>query len=223
MATFVIVHGAYAGGWYFQATARVIRAVGHEVYTPTLTGIGERVHLAHPAINLDTHVQDIVNVLEYEDLHDVILVGYSYGGMVTTVVANQMSERIAQLIYLDAFVPLSGQSIKDLLPDSAPQMEEAARLHGDGWRIPHNPPHPRKTPQPIETSRQPAILHDTTAAPLPSTYILLTQNSLNFAPTLAKMAARAQSLGWRYRELSADHIAPETHPQEIANLLVELA
>jgi pimeloyl-ACP methyl ester carboxylesterase len=100
MATYVIVHGGWAGGWYFGETARFMRAAGHEVYTPTLTGIGERVHLGHADIDLNTHIQDIVNVLVYEDLHNVLLVGYSYGGMVITGVAEAVTENLR----LSAFI-----------------------------------------------------------------------------------------------------------------------
>ena len=108
METYLIVHGGWAGGWYFKDTAKILRAAGHEVYTPTLTGIGERVHLGHPEVNLDTHIQDIVNVLEYEDLIEVILVGYSYGGMVSTGVIYRQPERIKQMIYLDGLIPENG-------------------------------------------------------------------------------------------------------------------
>ena len=105
--------------------AALLRAAGHDVYTPTLTGLGERVHLAHPDIDLDTHIQDILMVLEYEDLHDVILVGYSYSGMVITGVAEHAPERQAQLVYLDAFVPQDGQSLEMLGP-------ERGRFRADG-------------------------------------------------------------------------------------------
>ena len=103
MATFVIVHGMWSGGWLFQPIARILRGAGHEVYTPTLTGVGERVHLGSPRTDLDTHVQDIVNVIEYEDLEEVVLAGYSYGGAVVTAVADRVPERIAQIVYLDAW------------------------------------------------------------------------------------------------------------------------
>src|SRR5689334_24528018 len=116
MATIVIVHGGWSGGWYFTPVARLLRSAGHEVYTPTLTGIGERVHLATRETGLSTHVQDVVNVLDFEDLHEVVLVGYSYGGMVITGVANRVPHRIKQLIYLDAFVPRNGESVADFMP-----------------------------------------------------------------------------------------------------------
>ena len=222
MNTFVIVHGAWAGGWFFQETARFLRAAENEVYTPTLTGIGERVHLGHPDIDLDTHIQDIVNVLEYEDLEDVSLVGYSYGGMVVTGVAERVPERIKQLIYLDAFVPEDGQSLADIMPDMAVVIENAARELGDGWKIPHDPPHPRKTSHPLMTMKQTLKIGNAAATRLPRSYVLFTQNFYPFAQELAKTAARVQKQGWRYRELAADHLAPDTHAEELASILDEL-
>jgi pimeloyl-ACP methyl ester carboxylesterase len=115
MATFVLVHGSWHGGWCYARVARLLRAAGHDVFTPTLTGMGERAHLANAAINLDTHIRDIVNVLEYEDLKEVVLCGHSYGGMVITGVAAEAAERIGCLFYLDAFVPETGQSFFDVV------------------------------------------------------------------------------------------------------------
>jgi pimeloyl-ACP methyl ester carboxylesterase len=115
----------------------LLRARGHEVFTPTLTGFGERVHLATPETSLETHIQDIVNVLRYEDLHEVVLACQSYGGMVVTGVADRMPERLVHLVYLNALVPEDGQSVFDLLPASMRErFEEGARVSGDGWRIP---------------------------------------------------------------------------------------
>src|SRR5687767_6310119 len=115
MTTFVLAHGAFAGGWYLRPLASCLREARHEVFTPTLTGYGERVHLASPDIDLDRHIQDIVNVLYYEDLYEVILVGKSYSGMVITGVVEQVPERIRHLVYVEAAVPEDGQSMLDLL------------------------------------------------------------------------------------------------------------
>src|SRR4051812_14926460 len=118
MATFVLVHGGWDGAWAWRSIARELQMAGHEVFTPTLTGSGERVHLASPEIDLNTHILDVSNVLHYEKLEDIILVGYSYGGMVVTGVAEQMPERLRQIIYLDAFVPQNGLSVADFfLPE----------------------------------------------------------------------------------------------------------
>lgn len=223
MTTIVIVHGAWSGGWYFHDTARLMRAAGHDVYCPTLTGIGERVHLGHPDVNLSTHILDIVNVFRYENLQDVILVGYSYGGMVTTSVAEQVPDRIAKLIYLDSMVPENGQSVADIFPEMVEALTQVAQKFGDGWQIPHDPPHPQKTPHPLKTLTETVELKNPMALHLPRTYILFTQNTFSFAPVLASTAARAQAQGWTYRELAVDHTAPETHPEMIADLLLEFA
>ena len=105
MSTFLIVHGAWSGAHAWRWVRPLLRAAGHDVVTPTLTGLGERVHLATPETDLDTHVEDVVEVLYYEDLTDVVLVGHSYGGMVVTGVADRVPERLAHLVYLDADVP----------------------------------------------------------------------------------------------------------------------
>ena len=114
MATFVLVHGAWSGSWGYSKVARMLRSQGHEVWAPSLTGLGEREHLLHPGITLSVHLQDVVNVLEFEDLKDVILVGHSYGGMVITGVSARSADRIKTLVYLDAFLPADGQSLWDI-------------------------------------------------------------------------------------------------------------
>jgi pimeloyl-ACP methyl ester carboxylesterase len=126
MATYVLVHGGGHGGWCYQRVARLLRAAGHEVVTPTLSGLGERSHLMGPGIDLDTHITDVVNVLRYDDLRDVILVGHSYGGMVVTGVADRATDRIGRLVYLDAANPVNNQSLVDV---SGPVIE-AVRPHG---------------------------------------------------------------------------------------------
>ena len=129
MATFVLVHGAWHGGWCWSRVAAQLRAQGHEVFTPTLTGLGERVHLAGPEIDLDTHIQDVTGLLEAEELSDVVLCGHSYGGFVITGVAEKAVERIGALVYLDAFLPEDGQSLSSITGTGqvAP---------GEDWRIP---------------------------------------------------------------------------------------
>ena len=114
MATYVLVHGGGHGGWCYQPLAKILRQHGHDVYTPTLTGLGERQHLLKPDINLDTHITDVEKVLVFEDLHEVILVGHSYGGMVITGVADRIPQRLANLVYLDAAYPFNGQSLVDV-------------------------------------------------------------------------------------------------------------
>src|SRR5262249_49574993 len=162
MATYVLLHAAWAGGWQWRTVAAHLRAAGHEVFTPTFTGLGERAHLASPEVGLETHIQDVLGVLAYEDLHAVVLVGYSYSEMVSTAVAERVPERIAQLVYVDAFVPQDGQSLNDIIGSQLQAyFTRVARSRGDGWRIPHDPPGaprtPRMTDQPLKTGEQPVV------------------------------------------------------------------
>ena len=129
MAMFVVAHGAWSAAWAWKKMRPLLRAAGHELWTPTYTGLGERAHLASPAVDLDTHIKDIIGVLEMEDLRDVVLIGHSYGGMVATGVADRARERIAQLIYLDAFVPKDGQSLFDLQAAAARDAHARACAH----------------------------------------------------------------------------------------------
>jgi pimeloyl-ACP methyl ester carboxylesterase len=126
VSTFVLVHGGGHGGWCYGSVARILRADGHEVYAPTLTGLGERAHLMRPDVDLEMHIRDIVAVLHYENLRDVILVGHSYGGMVITGVADRAPDRVGRLVYLDAATPVNGQSLLDV----AGPMIEATRPLG---------------------------------------------------------------------------------------------
>ena len=121
-ATFVLVHGAWLGGWCWKKVTPLLRAAGQEVFAPTLTGLGERSHLFSPEVGLDTHIEDIIAVLEYEDLTDVILVGHSYAGMVIAGVAQKAAHRLAELVYLDSFLPESGKSLDDYLPAPHPSV-----------------------------------------------------------------------------------------------------
>ena len=218
MTTFVLVHGGWTGGWRWQEVGGRLRAAGHDVYTPTLTGMGERIHLAQPGIDLQMHVLDIVNMLAAEDLHDVVLAGHSYGGVVITGVAEQAPERLAHLIYMDAFVPQDGESLLDVLQPEARRMtEDALRRSPDGWRIrwpgstsadPWPPPTPRYSPQPWKTFSQPLAVTNPLAAALPRTYVrcLLDKAPGGFeALALNPSWERAKAGGWRLRELAAPH------------------
>jgi len=129
-ATFVLVHGAWSGGVIWQHVAPALRKAGHEVYASSLTGLGERSHLLRRDIDLDCHIKDVLGLIEYEDLSDIVLVGHSYGGMVVTGVADLVPDRIASLVYLDAFVPENGQALFDTIP---PGMPRAAPVPGSEW------------------------------------------------------------------------------------------
>jgi len=131
MATFVLVHGSWAGSVVWRELAPRLRNAGHEVYAPTLTGIGARKHLLNREIDLDTHIRDVIGVIDVADLSDIILVGNSYGGMVITGVADRVPEKVASLVYLDAFVPENGQSCLSLLPPEA----HLATMPGEDWLV----------------------------------------------------------------------------------------
>ena len=236
MATFVLVHGAMHGGWCWQKVVRLVRARGHEVFAPTLTGLGERVHLAHPRIDLDTHVRDVLGVLEYEDLRDVVLVGHSYGAVVITGVADRLRERIAHLVYVDGMMAGDGQAVLDFFP---PEWGAGRRAlvdaEGHGWRLP--PPadlsvwgiasdedaawvSAKLAPQPFGTFTQPLRLTNPTGFGGPKTFVACGE-----APPSGwrdRMTERARTEGgWRYRALAAGHDAMVTAPREVAALLLE--
>src|SRR5262245_44448541 len=135
--TFLLCHG----GWAWRKMHLLMAEAGHRLVAPTYTGLGERSHLAGPAIDLETHIQDILNVIKFEDLSDIVLLGHSYGGMVATGVADRARDRITQLIYLDALVPRDGQSLMDI-NDPARERMRAAAADGDGYRVPPYPPPP---------------------------------------------------------------------------------
>lgn len=137
MATYVLVGGAWLGGWCWQPVARRLREGGHEAYPVTLTGLGERSHLASPEVDLDTHIADVVNLIEFEDLHEVVLLGHSYAGIVVTGVADRVPERIAQLVYLDSGPTPGGFTFLDMQsPEVRQHTERQVEEFGDGWRIP---------------------------------------------------------------------------------------
>ena len=131
MATFVLVHGSWAGSVVWRELAPRLRKAGHDVYAPTLTGIGARKHLLSREIDLNTHIQDVIGVIDDADLSDIVLVGNSYGGMVISGVADRLPEKVASLIYLDAFVPENGQSLLSLLPPDL----RLATVPGEDWLV----------------------------------------------------------------------------------------
>ena len=233
MATFVVCHGAWSAGWAWRKMRPLMKDAGHTLITPTSTGLGERGHLATPAVDLELHIRDVTAVLEFEDLTDVVLIGLSYGGRVATGVVYRARARIAQLIYLDAFVPQDGQSLFDLQSDAnATRMRDAARSYGQGWRIPPNPTPPdtqpadvawiapRRLPQPIGTFEQ--VLRLRSAKPVaPRSYIYCRR----VAPgdVFRQFAAQAQrDASWRHFEIDASHSPHITAPQALMATLEQI-
>src|SRR6516162_8446487 len=139
LATVVLAHGAWSSAWAWKKVRPLMAASGHQFFTPTYTGLGERAHLANPSNDLETHIQDVLAVIETEELRDIVLIGHSYGGMVATGVADRARDRVVQLIYLDAFVPDDGQALIDFLPQQRRQRLLDSVNAGDGWRVAPNP------------------------------------------------------------------------------------
>ena len=230
MATFVLVHGTSAGGWIWKHIAQRLRKVGHDPYTLSLTGCGDRVHLATRDVGLDIHITDTANLIEYEDLTDVVLVGHSYGGMVISGVAERMPTRIGHLVYHDAIVPHSGESLIDhMTPDRRRDTEEQVRTAGAGWLIPlsqgpNDLPSPRRTRHPWKTWADPVQVGNPAALTIPRTYIRCTADKgpgMPFAGILDVSYERAKAGGWRIRELDTVHqIRP--NPGIVAEALVDL-
>jgi pimeloyl-ACP methyl ester carboxylesterase len=234
MATFVVCHGAWSAGWAWKKVRPLLRAAGHEVYTPTYTGLGERAHHASRAINLETHIADVLAVLECEDLRDVVLLGHSYGGMVATGAADRAADRISKLIYLDAFVPGHGQSLFDMLPaQERGRRQEGAAASGDGWLLPPNPPPPDTSPedvawitprrrwQPIGCFAQPLLLSNPGAVP-PRSYIYCTR--LGPGDPFGQFAKRFRAdPAWQFFDLDASHSPNVTAPEALVRLLDRIA
>jgi len=237
MTTFVLVHGGWGGGWEWRTVARLLASHGHEAFTPTLTGLGERSHLGGPAVDLSTHVLDVSAVLEMEDLRDVALCGQSYGGMVIGPVADRLANRISHVIYIDAFVPRDGESTLDLVPpEFANRLRTLAAEQGGGWRVPlpfdvgtaesetsselGRGYAERLTDQPLGTFTAPARLTGK-ADGLPHTYIRCIRHDEFDEAVFAPSLRRAREAGWRIRDVDSPHDAQIYAPQALVDLLEE--
>ena len=231
MATFVLVHGGWSGAHGFRHVRRDLTAAGHEVFTPSLTGIGERAHLASPLVNLSTHVRDVVNQVIYEDLADIVLLGFSYGGFVVTAALDHIAERVSHLVYLDAFVPDDGETALGHtlgLDAGAVTLNEdwlvapPERTYDDPaeheWMTARRTPHPSGCfTEPVRLSRS---LED---FKFERTYIKATLDPATDigAEALVRAAARAEaSPVWHYHELATTHMVPSNCPDELTELLL---
>lgn len=220
---YVLVHGAWSGGWDWKHVDDLLTADGNKVYRVTLTGQGERSHLTGTNIDLDTHIADVVNVILWEHLHDVILVGHSYGGMVISGVADRVPDRLKHVIYVDAFLPTNGESANTAIRPGAPQPTNDF-IYPMGMKRPL-PPF-REVPMPARTFSQPIVLtNQAVAEKLPTTYILLLA-STNQPPSQSmfyRFAQRAQARGWPVWTLPSDHNVHRSHPKELVQLLEKAA
>jgi len=219
--TFVVVHGATAGGWEWKRTAKFLTDDGHTVYRVTLTGLGERMHLNSPEIDLQTHINDVVNTILFEDLHDVVLTGHSYGGMVITGVMDRIPDRIRHVVFLDAAVPDDGMSIWDLFGGQHPPGSNIV----DGmmtvpWVKPGTPP-PHNVAQSIKCFNQPVSYKNPAAKALPVTYVAFVPKDKSIEERAAKDKSwqRAKSRGWTIRTFPGGHVAQQEDPRGVATLI----
>jgi pimeloyl-ACP methyl ester carboxylesterase len=240
---FVLVHAAWHGGWCWKKVVPLLQKRGHFVVTPTLTGLGERAHLARPEVGLATHITDVVNVLRSDDLRDVVLVGHSSSGAVVTGIADRAPERIARVVYLDAFVPDDGQSVLDLLaPERRQAFESLVQGEGQGWLVPRFAPPPWETivrdlwgvrddadvkwilerlvPTPIGHFKDTVRRSNPAAAKLPCTYIRCPKYPSARFDQHAETAKKTP--GWQFRELPASHLPFVTVPDALVELFATL-
>ena len=233
MATFVLIHGMWHGGWCWQKVVPFLRRAGHEVYTPTLTGLGERVHLHDHTIDLDTHLQDVVNVVEYENLQDVILVGHSFGGSLAPAIAEKIPARLAHLVNLDGPLPEDGKALKDLIGDYWTFLQENAIDPNDpdriqpivDWTFGVSGPdlawmQAKLTPHPLKPLITPLTLSNPAARTISRTFIHCVEGLSE--DELAAEAKKFHALGWAYRSLPTGHDAMITAPEELTKILLEL-
>lgn len=222
--TIVIVHGAWGGSWAFRKVEALLREKGFNVYRPQLTGQGERVHLARPDIGLSTHIDDVVNTILFEDLHDIILMGHSYGGMVITGVADRVPDRIHRLVYVDAFVPNDGESVMSIIGTRNDFLKPM--IKGDYlvpmWVKPDQPP-PHDVPQSLKTFTEPIALKNKAALKLPATYILTVDAGKEAKDDdFWAQAQRARERGWPVEQLTADHNAQWSAPEALVEMLARV-
>lgn len=230
MATYVLVHGAWHGSWCWKRVRRALQAAGREVFTPTLTGVGERSHLNSPSVNLETHIADVVNLIQWEELSEVILCGHSYGGCVISGVADRLADRIRALIYLDAFVLEDGECLFDLVPKEQVEGMKANAI--DGWAVPPIPAEVFRVneqdrawvdaqckPQSLATFEQPLKLHNNFKRPRDVTHVLAT--GFREGSPFPFCHDRAKAKGWNTLTVHCGHDVMLDMPEELAALLLE--
>lgn len=231
--TFVLVHGAWHGGWCWQRVADRLRGGGHTVFTPTLTGLGERSHLLHCGIDLTTHIADVVNVMKWERLKDIVLCGHSYGGMIVSGVAEEMAPAISAIVFLDAFVPRNGEAVHDLTGPAVRDAASAAMERGD-IVIPPRPaeafgvnPADRAwvdslcVGQPIGTFTAKIALTGAVGRIAHKSYVRAASYA-NPGFDRARAAAKSDP-AWRTYEVSCGHDVMVDAPQRLTEILLEAA
>ncbi|MGH9386453.1 MAG: alpha/beta fold hydrolase [Vicinamibacterales bacterium] len=225
-ATYVIVPGMWSGGWDWRTVDSSLTLQGHRVYRITLTGLGERIHLASPNIGLATHIDDVVNTIIWERLSNVILVGHSYGGMVISGVADRIPDRIRRLVYIEAFVPESGESVERIVGPGFRNLVGANTRDGQihaPW-VPPVSPLPKESPHPHRTFTDTLALTNAAARVLPATYVLTIEKGTDAASDgFAPFAARASARGWTVHRMEGDHTPHRSAPEALVRLLTAAA
>jgi pimeloyl-ACP methyl ester carboxylesterase len=234
VSTYVLVHGAWRGGWIWKRVRRLLQARGHEAFTPTLTGVADRNHLSSPNVNLDTHITDVANLIRWEELSDVILCGHSYGGCVVSGVADRVPDRIGALVYLDAFVLENGQCLNDTIPPEVRRERLAqAKKEGEEWKLPPisaeefnvNPRdrdwvNRQSTLQSLACFEQPLHLTGAINQIKNITYILASGWSPSPFP---QFHDKAKSKGWRTITIECGHDVMLDRAEELAEQLLALS
>jgi len=220
--TYLIVHGAWGGGWDWRAVDSLLTRDGNKVQRVTLTGLGERHHLVSPDIGLYTHIEDVVNTILWENLHDVVLVGHSYGGMIITGVADRVPDRIKRLVYVDALLPDSGESVVTMQGADTGRSNFLAQLKRGDYLVPvwvqDTTVIPRDVPQPLRTFTDTLQLVNPARKNVAATYILTYEPQINPDP-FQRYADRAAARGWPVLKMISDHVVERTHRAELVKLL----
>lgn len=229
--TIILVHSAWHGGWYWKKIIQPLTELGFKVYTPTLTGLGERSHLASEGVGLHTHIEDIRQVMNYEDLENVYLLGHGYGGMVVTGAADQLPQKVKRLIYLDAFVPENGNSAFDYMPYAKETLVGAAKKNRLDWLIPPMPPQEfgitdpedlvwvkeRLCQTPLYTHEQKIALENPLLKNIPVSYIFCKKYDM-----FGDFAKKAKDSGWDYHEINEPHDVMITNPEILIEVLAKI-
>jgi pimeloyl-ACP methyl ester carboxylesterase len=233
MTSIVLVHGAWGGSYGFRRVRPLLSAAGHNVFTPSMTGIGERSHLAGPDVTLSVHMQDVRNTIFYEDLDGIVLLGFSYGGMVVTGLLDDIGDKVRHLVYLDALVPSDGQNAIDVIGTGGQALANSA----DGWELPPIPREldtpeatawsdARRVNQPIGTFTEPVSL----SKPLEDwdftrTFIKASADAAEATDSAFWTTARRaqESPAWNYHEIATNHMVPLNRPEELAAIVLDLA
>jgi pimeloyl-ACP methyl ester carboxylesterase len=235
MAKLVFVSGAFHGGWCWGVVRSLLAAQGHDVFTPSLTGLGDRRHLLNRSVDFETHVADVLTLLDVEELTDIVLCGHSYGGTIISAVADRVPNRIRALVYLDALVIENGERVIDLLPpETASSIMLAAEQHGDGWTIPPAPASAyniageqaawvdrQSGPHPLAAMLQPVLIGGNLDRIAHKLFIYAT--GWGERTSITASYARAEALGWRVLQWSCGHEVMIEMPEELAALLNSVA